>query len=62
VLERSIAAAKALGTDRIPCFDFWRLEDPTPFRKAMDEKLRETAAPVAPKKMTLLWLSFTQRL
>jgi sugar phosphate isomerase/epimerase len=54
VLERSIAAAKALGTDRIRCFDFWRLEDPAPFRKAMDEKLREAAAQVAPKKITLL--------
>jgi sugar phosphate isomerase/epimerase len=54
VLERSIAAAKALGTDRIRCFDFWRLEDPAPFRKAMDDKLRETAAQVAPKKVTLL--------
>jgi L-ribulose-5-phosphate 3-epimerase len=54
VLERSIAAAKALGTERIRCFDFWRLEDSTPFRKAMDDKLRETAAQVAPKKITLL--------
>jgi L-ribulose-5-phosphate 3-epimerase len=54
VLERSIAAAKALGTDRIRCFDFWRLEDPAPFRKAMDEKLRETAAQVTDKKITLL--------
>jgi L-ribulose-5-phosphate 3-epimerase len=54
VLERSIAAAKALGTDRIRCFDFWRLEDPAPFRKAMDEKLREAAAQVAPKNITLL--------
>jgi sugar phosphate isomerase/epimerase len=54
VLERSIAAAKALGTERIRCFDFWRLEDPAPFRKAMDEKLRETAAQVAPKNITLL--------
>jgi len=31
VLERSIAAAKALGTDRVRCFDFWRLEDPKLF-------------------------------
>jgi L-ribulose-5-phosphate 3-epimerase len=54
VLERSIAAAKGLGTDRIRCFDFWRLEDPALFRKAMDEKLRETAAQVAPKNITLL--------
>jgi L-ribulose-5-phosphate 3-epimerase len=54
VLERSIAAAKALGTERIRCFDFWRLEDPKPFREAMDEKLRETATAVAGKKITLL--------
>ncbi len=54
VLERSIAIAKALGTDRVRCFDFWRLDDPKPFREAMDNKLRETAAQVAPKNITLL--------
>jgi len=54
VLEHSIAVAKALGTDRIRCFDFWRLADPKPFRDAMDEKLRETAAAVASKNITLL--------
>jgi len=54
VLERAIAAAKALGTDRVRCFDFWRLEDQKPFRAAMDEKLRETADAVAPKNITLL--------
>jgi sugar phosphate isomerase/epimerase len=54
VLERSIAAAKALGTDRIRCFDFWRLENPKPFREAINAKLRDTAAQVAPKKITLL--------
>ena len=54
VLERSIAAAKALGTDRVRCFDFWRLEDPKPFREAMDAKLRDTAAQVAGKNITLL--------
>lgn len=54
VLERSIEAAKAVGTDRIRCFDFWRLDDPKPFRAAMDEKLRETADSVAGKNITLL--------
>jgi sugar phosphate isomerase/epimerase len=54
VLERSIVAAKALGTDRIRCFDFWRLENTKPFREAMNAKLRDTAAQVAPKKITLL--------
>jgi sugar phosphate isomerase/epimerase len=54
VLERSIAAAKALGTDRVRCFDFWRLDDPKPFRDSIDGKLRDTAAQVASKKITLL--------
>jgi L-ribulose-5-phosphate 3-epimerase len=54
VLDRSIAAAKALGTDRVRCFDFWRLQDPKPFREAMDAKLRDTAAQVAGKNITLL--------
>jgi sugar phosphate isomerase/epimerase len=54
VLERSVAVSKALGCNRIRCFDFWRLEDPKPFRAEMDEKLRETAAAVASKNLTLL--------
>lgn len=43
VLERSIALAKAMGTDKIRCFDFWRLDDVAPYRAAIDDKLRETA-------------------
>src|SRR5713101_3168190 len=54
VLERSIAIAKALGTDRVRCFDFWRLDDPKPFRDSMDSKLRDTSAQVASKNITLL--------
>src|SRR5258707_8203801 len=54
VLERSIAIAKAVGTERVRCFDFWRLEDAKPFREAMDAKLRDTAAQAAAKKITLL--------
>jgi len=54
VLERSIAVAKAVGTERVRCFDFWRLEDAKPFREAMDARLRDTAAQAAAKKITLL--------
>jgi L-ribulose-5-phosphate 3-epimerase len=43
VLERSIALAKAFRTDRVRCFDFWRLEDPSPYRDAMNSKLLEAA-------------------
>ena len=43
VLKRCIEVAKALGTDRIRCFDFWRLDDQAPYRAAMDKKLIEAA-------------------
>lgn len=43
VLERAIAMAKAFGTDRVRCFDFWRLEDQAPYRDAINEKLRDAA-------------------
>ena len=54
VLERAVAAAKALGTERVRCFDFWRLEDEKPYRAAMDEKLREFSAAAGVKGITLL--------
>ena len=44
VLERAMAMAKAFGTDRVRCFDFWRLDDQAPYRAAIDDKLREAAA------------------
>jgi sugar phosphate isomerase/epimerase len=43
VLERSIALAKRFKTDRIRCFDFWRLDDVGPHREAINAKLLETA-------------------
>jgi L-ribulose-5-phosphate 3-epimerase len=43
VLDRAIAMAKTFGTDRIRCFDFWRLDDVTPYRAAMNEKLLAAA-------------------
>jgi sugar phosphate isomerase/epimerase len=54
VMDRSIAAAQALGTNRVRCFDFWRLEDPKPFRAAMDEHLRKAAEQANAKGITLL--------
>jgi L-ribulose-5-phosphate 3-epimerase len=43
VLDRSVALAKAFHTDRVRCFDFWRLDDPAPYRAAMNAKLLEAA-------------------
>ena len=44
VLDRSIEMAKAFGTDRVRCFDFWRIEDQAPYRSAINDKLREAAS------------------
>jgi len=33
VLRHSIELAKQFQTDRVRCFDFWRLEDQAPYRK-----------------------------
>src|SRR5579859_1963572 len=54
VLERSIAAAKAFGTNKVRMFDFWQLEDDKPYRDAMDAKLREFADMAAKKDIILL--------
>jgi len=43
VLERCFAAARQFETDRVRCFDFWRLDHPAPHRDAMNEKLRNAA-------------------
>lgn len=43
VLARCIELAKAFNTNRIRCFDFWRLENPAPYRAAMNRKLQEAA-------------------
>jgi L-ribulose-5-phosphate 3-epimerase len=54
VLERATEMAKAFGTDRVRCFDFWRLEDQAPHRKAINEKLLDTATKAGQKGITLL--------
>lgn len=43
VLDRCIGVAKQFSADRIRCFDFWRLDDPVPYRKAINEVLQNAA-------------------
>ncbi len=43
ILERSIELAGQFKTGLIRCFDFWRLQEVTPYRSAIDEKLRTAA-------------------
>ncbi len=42
-LEKCIVLAKAFGTDKIRCFDFWRIQDQSPYREAIDQKLRDAS-------------------
>ena len=55
ILERSIDLAKQFQTNKVRCFDFWRLDDVAPFRAAIDEKLR-SAAEICGKQGILLVL------
>ena len=54
VLERAVDMAKAFQTDRVRCFDFWRLEDQAPYRSAMNDKLRDAASKADKKGIILL--------
>lgn len=54
VFDRSIALAKAFQTDRVRCFDFWRLEEPAPFRAGMNERLLTDALLAGKQGVTLL--------
>ncbi len=54
VLEKCIHAAKVLGTTRIRCFDFWKLEDETKARPVINEQLRKASARLAKENMILL--------
>ena len=54
LLERCLELTKAFQTNRLRCFDFWRLEDPKPYRAAMNDKLREASEVCAKSNVILL--------
>ncbi len=54
VVERSIALAKQFRTNKIRCFDFWRIDDVAPYRAAINEKLRATAEIVGKQGLLLV--------
>ncbi|WP_158750068.1 sugar phosphate isomerase/epimerase [Acidobacterium sp. S8] len=54
LLDHCIELAKSFNTDRVRCFDFWRLDDPKPYRAAMNAKLREAADKCAKSGVILL--------
>jgi L-ribulose-5-phosphate 3-epimerase len=54
LLEHCIVLAKSFNTDRIRCFDFWRLDDPKPYREPINAKLRQAAERCAKDNIVLL--------
>ena len=54
LLTRCIELTKAFRTDRLRCFDFWRIDDQKPYRKAINDKLREAAETCAKSNVILL--------
>jgi sugar phosphate isomerase/epimerase len=54
VIERCISLAKQFKTNKIRCFDFWRIDDVAPYRAAINEKLRATAEIVGKQGLLLV--------
>jgi len=54
VLDRTVALARAFSTDRIRCFDFWRLDDQSPHRQAINDTLQQAAEKLGRNGMILI--------
>ena len=54
LLERGFELARAFNSTNIRIFDFWRLDDQTPYRAAIDKKLAEAATKANKRGVTLL--------
>ncbi len=54
LLERCIRLANSFNTDRIRCFDYWRLDDQRPYRAAINAKLQQAAERCAKHNLILL--------
>jgi sugar phosphate isomerase/epimerase len=54
VLERSISLAKQFKTNKVRCFDFWRIDNVKPYRAAINAKLQEAAEKSARQNVMLV--------
>ncbi len=54
ILDRSIALAKQFRTNKVRCFDFWRLDDVKPYRAAINETLQRAAEKARRQDVLLL--------
>jgi sugar phosphate isomerase/epimerase len=54
LLDRSLELAKTFQTDRVRCFDFWRLDDQASHRAGINAKLLEAANKAGKQNIILL--------
>ena len=54
VLERSISLAKQFKTNKVRCFDFWRIDNIKPYRAAINAKLQQAAEHAAAQNIMLV--------
>ena len=54
VLERSISLAKQFHTNKVRCFDFWRIDDVKPYRSAINDTLQHAAEKAARQSVLLV--------
>ncbi len=54
VLDRSIALAKQFKTNKVRCFDFWRIDDVKPYRAAINAQLQQAAEKAARQNIMLV--------
>jgi sugar phosphate isomerase/epimerase len=54
VLRRSLSLAKQFKTNKVRCFDFWRIDDVKPYRAAIDETLQKAAEFAAKQDVMLV--------
>lgn len=54
VLERSISLAKQFNTNKVRCFDFWRIDNVKPYRTDINAKLQESAEKAAKQNVMLV--------
>ena len=54
VLERSISLAKQFNTNKVRCFDFWRIDDVKPYRAAINDHLQQSAEKAEKQKVMLV--------
>ena len=54
VLDRSISLAKQFNTNKVRCFDFWRIDNVKPYRAAINDVLQKAAEHAAAQNVMLV--------